>query len=533
MENLKSYDAKNKKTYIVEDGDYLFTAASDAHEATNNFLSYKGYSVDSKNSVYSYHVAAFDDVTYSKDSKTGTEITNQFDHAKGKEQKVLSRNNWSMVDEGIRDGNVLNVSSASNVGGKQFGKTLSANIRSELDSTTSLNPNPTSGEFESMSVGDTQYLVNMRGKDIDDEGYHSMVRSMSYSEIGNIIAQSGYQIPGADSISMPTSMVVDGPAGLNILPNHDSKPLGDGYYAMSWPCEIAIASSWDLSVASNVGDYIAEEGLWSNISGWYGPAMNIHRSAFSGRNFEYYSEDPYLSGTLAQEETYAAGSRGMITFIKHFALNDEETHRDTNGLIIYADEQSIRETYLKPFEMAVKVPDSTVKYNELQNDGSYVMKEKSIPTCRGIMTSYNRLGSTWAGGDYNLITNVLRNEWGFKGAVLTDWDVEGYMNNGQMLEAGGDFKLNTVGVNRTIGKDAHDSHYALAAMEHILYAVGNSSAMNGFVPNQSIVHGQVYYRYIIYAYDAVYGIVILGLAFGIIRKIKKDKKGDISNESAA
>ena len=130
---------------------------------------------------------------------------------------------------------------------------------------------------------------------------------MSSAEIGSILTKAGYQIPGADSVSMPQSIVVDGPAGLNILPDHDSKPLGDGYFCMSWPTELAIASSWNVDYTREMGLLIADEGIYSHTAGWYGPACNIHRSPFSGRNFEYYSEDPYLSGILVRESAAAAG----------------------------------------------------------------------------------------------------------------------------------------------------------------------------------------------------------------------------------
>ena len=193
-----------------------------------------------------------------------------------------------------------------------------------------------------------------------------------------------------------------------------------------------------------MGRGIAEDGLYSKTAGWYGPGMNIHRTPFAGRNFEYYSEDPFISGVLGKAEVNGAAQKGMYAFIKHFALNDQETHRDERGLATFAEEQAIREIYLKPFEMTIL--DNTVEifYNEAVKDenGNIVGYEKrttTVPAATAVMTSFNRIGATWAGGHYYLITKVLRGEWGFNGFVLTDYEVGGgkgaYMDTLQTLGA--------------------------------------------------------------------------------------------------
>ena len=152
--------------------------------------------------------------------------------------------------------------------------------------------------------------------------------------------------------------------------------------------------------------------------------MNIHRTPFSGRNGEYYSEDPFLSGTVASKEVYGAATKGLYAYIKHFAFNDQENHRGDRdgqyGAATWLNEQSAREIYLKPFEMCMKLDDVTLNYVEKQADGSYKNATTTIPAALGVMTAFNRVGATWTGGSYALITGILRTEWGFNGAVITD-----------------------------------------------------------------------------------------------------------------
>lgn len=530
IEEMKAYDAKGAKTYILDAGSYYFTAAENAHEAVNKVLAKKGYATDEEvdaTTVKTVEMASFDKVTYSKDTKTGVEITNQFDHATLTDVTYLSRSNWNaMENNGLLYGYESQTTWNSNPTGKRIMHTLDAELKAKLDSKDSLNPNIKSDATLSARKDTKLKLVELRGLSVDDSKYDELVAGITYAEIGEIIAHSGYGIPGVAHITMPDSEVLDGPAGLNILPDHDSKQFDDGSRVMSWPSELSLASTWNVDLAEKMGDMIGEEAIWTRVGGWYAPGANTHRTPFSGRNFEYYSEDPYLSGAMCEKETAASSKRGLITFFKHCGLNDQETHRDTNGLITWSNEQAIREIYLKPFEMTIKTPDTEVSYNELQADGSYVMKTAMLPTIKGLMTSYNRLGATWTGGNYNLITNVLRGEYGFRGMVLTDWDVGGYMDDKQMLLAGGDAKLDTVGKNEVVGIDPVASYYAEKAFKNIAYAVGNSLTMNGYIGQSGIAVGFANYKFILIGWGAFYAITMGAFAFLIVRKIKKDKRAE-------
>ena len=522
LERMKTFDEKGAGTYIVEPDDYHFVLAPNAHEATKAVLAQKGVGMSALN-TYVSHPLSFDDETYSVDSKTGKAIEKQFGHGVYDGQTFLSRSNWSVMDNnGLMYGSESGVASASNASQKQIQTPLSASEKAKLDSLDSLNPNPDHQEVEAIQTDSDCYVTNLRGLKVTDDEFRKAISKLSGDEIGTIITKSGYQIPGADSISMPQSVTDDGPAGLNILPDHDSALLPKDNRCMSWPTELAIASSWNVKLAEKMGDLIADEGVYAHVAGWYGPAMNIHRTPFSGRNFEYYSEDPFLSGVLGQAAAAAAGRNGLLPFIKHFALNDQETHRDRNGLITYANEQSIREIYLLPFEISVKAPEEEV-ISYKKNGDVYQKTITKLNPVRGVMTSYNRIGSVWAGGNYNLITNVLRGEWGYEGMVLTDWNVNGYMDVYQMLEAGGDAKLDTVGASLSVVRDVQKSIHCNRAMVNVLYAVANSNSVNGFAPDMKIVHGRVNYHLMLMGLDIAVGLALCGIGVAYFLHFRKKK----------
>lgn len=197
------------------------------------------------------------------------------------------------------------------------------------------------------------------------------------------------------------------------------------YDTCFYASECVIAATWNTELVEKMGVAVGNEALIGNergdgrsYSGWYGPAVNIHRTPFSGRNWEYYSEDGFLSGKMAASVITGAKSKGVYTYVKHFTVNDQETNRDTNGLITWVNEQALREIYLKPFELAVTEGHTSA-----------------------MMSSFNRIGTVWAGGSYELLTDVLRNEWGFVGMVITDYNTNGYMYADQMIRAGGDLNL--------------------------------------------------------------------------------------------
>lgn len=554
--NLKdfiSYDANKAKTYILEGGKYYITAAPDAHSAVNNILTARSVggdtSVDTsrltetgKNAMVGVYEQNGDDFTTYSTYKHGTEegkITNLFDGCTADGAKYLSRSDWSVMDgDGLRYGYASAADSGAEIGGKQWAHSITAELKAKLDSKSSLNPNEgKGGEAPVFGAKNGVELIDLRGLDFNDPLWQELLDELTLSELDKLIEECGYCSPEAESISKPKVSDLDGPAGLNKVVGHGSLPIGDGYYAMTWPTEYMLACSWNEEIAIKMGEGIGEDGLYGGVVGWYGPGMNIHRTPFAGRNFEYYSEDSYLSGILGAAEVQGAARKGMYAFVKHFALNDQETHRDHLGLVTWADEQTIREIYLKPFELCLYDNTVTMKYNqpikdENGNITAFELKTAEMPATTAIMTSFNRIGATWAGGNYNLLTGVLRREWGFNGFVLTDYEVPSYMDTKQCIAAGGDAKLKTVdmtnlfGSSFTLKNDPEYQGYAKRAAHNILYTVVNSAGMNGFVHGVSFVNGFAYYKIMVIVWDVLSIGGLVALSFVLYKKIKRLRSGE-------
>ncbi len=551
--DLCSYDSKKSQTYILENGDYFLSVGSDSHAALNNILREKGgysekYLVASPSEKVAGNAslaASFkpsmegeiDSETYSVDSTSGNKITNQFDHATSDDIVYLSRNDWvgtypttrgEVSDVVSTYGNRVNGGTASDPKNYLYKMDISREDYNKIRSTSSLNPNEDEGSSEKIRFNESNSLslVDLRGADYDDERWDDLIAELSSDDMSSLIAKAGYGSIAVSSIKKPKTTSADGPAGLS---------NGYGYCT-----EIMLAQTWDVNLATRMGDLVGEECLHKGTTGWYAPAINIHRTPFSGRNFEYYSEDPYMNGAMSSSLINEIAKSGVTIYVKHFALNDSENHRgDRNnengrgdwGIVTWANEQSIREIYLKPFEMSIKSGTVEESYYEVNEKGEHVLTTKSVPCCMGVMTSFNRIGYTWAGGDYNLITGVLRNEWGFNGEVISDFDNGEYMDTKQALKAGADTKLNYLGTKDYEGNEyslkgnitSSDYHYAKEAIHHVLYSEANSLSMNGLVDGNTITTVG-YYVIIIASYDALSVAGIVLIAFFMIRKGKKEKE---------
>ena len=558
VKDFTSYDVKangGKGGYILDAGEYYLTAASNAHEAINNILLERSVEGDSsinldkiteivsddsvvpenEKMIGTYVQESYDSKTYSVAATGLNTIENRFQDAKLEDAKYLSRSNWAMMENcGLRYGTGSVIDSKAEIGGKQFSHILTSEMKKRLESFDSLNPNMGSDQknYVFAEKNDVE-LIDLRGLSYDDPLWEQLLNRITLAELSKLIDECGYCSPAVMSIHKPKIRDLDGPAGLNDIIAHGSMPIGDDLRAMTWPTQYILACTWNVELAQDMGRGIAEDGLYSGTVGWYGPGMNIHRTPFAGRNFEYYSEDSFLSGVLGKAEVNGAAQKGMYAFIKHFALNDQETHRDEYGIATFAQEQAIREIYFKPFEMTILNNTVEISYNEAikDKDGKitgYEMKTTEVPATSAVMTSFNRIGATWAGGHYNLITEVLRGEWGFNGFVLTDYEVGAgkgaYMGTLQTLAAGGDAKLKTVGMDALFGfdisKEKDYQGFGREAAHHILYTVVNSAAMNGYVHGVQFVPGFAYYKIILIVWDVVAVLLIGALAIFMRKKSK-------------
>ena len=301
-------------------------------------------------------------------------------------------------------------------------------------------------------------LFHLIGKDFNDPLWDELLNQLTVDQMVRLVSTGNYRTLEIENIDKPLTTDPDGPMGYAVFMG-DPSVYGTCFYAS----ECVLGATWNVDLAYAMGKMVGNEGVIGNkrgdgrpYAGWYAPAVNLHRSQFGGRNFEYYSEDGYISGMMAQNVIKGAMSKGVYTYLKHFALNEQETNRDTTGLITWANEQAMRENYFVPFEICVKEGGTTA-----------------------MMSSFNRLGTTWSGGSYNLLTKLLREEWGFNGMVITDFNLKPYMNTDQMIRAGGDINLsaNKAPTSQTTATDVASIR---RSAKNVLYTVANSCAMNGY-----------------------------------------------------
>lgn len=497
---LKAYDANGAKTYILDAGTYYVTAAHDSHDAVNNVLAAKGANVAGDASRVSTYVPSNTDVdttTYATDTKSGAEITNLFGDAKG-DITYLTRADWEGTfpkhDGTPLEGNVSTWGAEINAVDENgdpvsyaWGKVASPELIDRLKGLDSGNPvsdatitdTPVYGQNNGIS------LIDLRGKDYNDPMWNQLLDELSAEDYCELVGHSGYGSNFVQSIGKPFNIDADTAAGLIY-----------GGTGMMFCSPVVMAQTWNQDLASAYGTMIGNEANIGGTTGWYAPSMNIHRTPFTGRNGEYYSEDPVISGTVASLEIKGAAEKGVYSTIKHFALNDQENHRGDGGIeqgcATWSNEQAIREIYVKPFDICMHVGTVDENYVEQGADGSYSMATTKVDACQAIMSAFNRVGATWAGGNYALLTGLARNEWGFNGWIVTDSanSAAPYMDSSQMIRAGGDSRLRSNENNYQYDENnSAEYHYAREAIHHLLYVTANSKAMEGAMPGSAYVPG--------------------------------------------
>ncbi|CYW19196.1 glycoside hydrolase family 3 protein [Streptococcus suis] len=494
-ENLKTYDITangGEGGYIVEEGNYYFAIATDAHSAVNHILEKKGITnlPEEADSALVVEEKVSSSDKFAVSTATGETITNQFtdtDMSTYDENfTYLSRSDWQATYPQL------------------YQLELTEDIATGLEIPTGTdNPDAT---MPQTGVDNGLTLAMMREVDFDDPLWDTFLDQLSPEEMYDLVRIGGYQTQAIASVGVPATVHVDGPAYVGVA-GLTGVTTKEKTYA--WSSEILLASTWNTDILYNMGQLIGEDALAQeelNFAGWYAPAMNIHRTAFSGRNFEYYSEDSFLSGQMGAATTKGATEKGLITFIKHFALNDQETSRA--ALLTFANEQAIREVYLAPFE------ESVVEGGAL-----------------GIMAGMNRVGIAWAGNHTGLMTNVVRNEWGFDGIVVTDQasfpEAFPFMAIRGGLEAGTDLYLNTGTDNWQI-EDYQNNPTVITqlrtASKHILYAVSRSLAMNGLSSTSVVKKVVPLWQIWMYSADVVIAIIVGGGIYFLSRNFKKKEE---------
>ena len=417
VEDMAAYDYVEQGCYVLEKGTYEIKLMNNAHDVLDSFT----YDVE-------------DTIVYNENNARSSDKTaavNTFDFVAG-DVNYVSRSDWegTLPTERVEK------------------KEATAEILDQLnlDNINKLYVNP-SNEGDKITTGADNGLTlsDMAGVPYDDEKWDKLLDELSVDEMAKLMGYGGFSTVEIASIDKVATIDIDGPAGLNALTSDIS--------GVQFPSEAVIGSTYNVELVDEMGQTYAQEANAHGVVGLYAPGVNIHRTPFSGRNFEYYSEDPVLNGKLGAAMTRGCNSMGVYCYPKHFALNDQETNR--SGVCVWSNEQAMREIYLKAFEIVVKEGNN-----------------------HGLMSSYNRIGTVWSGGCEALLTDVLRGEWGFEGAVATDYANAKLLNADQALMAGGDLMLSTTGATLSdkVTGSIEGQQKLRQASKNVLYMVVNSRA---------------------------------------------------------
>jgi len=372
LRDLASYDTQ-AGAWRLDAGEYRMRLGANVHDTVRE----ESFSVP-------------ETVLYRTDGATGMAVENRFGFADGG-LTWLSRSDWQGTAPGGADTNT-----------KASEELLAAygNFR---------NPEKAQGELPLTGEENGILLSHLKGLDYGDPLWESFLDQFTLEEMKALVLDGAYQTQAVERLGVEGTQLRDGPAGLN--------SFFSSMTAAAYPTEVVAAATWNDELAYALGEAVGKEAAVYGITGWYAPGMNLHRTAQGGRNFEYFSEDPLLSGKMGAAMIRGARDQGMLVFMKHFLLNEQETNA-RSGMFVWANEQAIRELYLRPFEIAVK--------------------EGGV---NAVMTSFIHLGYQWSGGCPALLEEVLRGEWGFRGVVTTDAMVRSYMDINLAIRGGTDLML--------------------------------------------------------------------------------------------
>ena len=462
-DDVASYDANGAKTYILDAGDYYFTAATDAHNAVNNVLAAKGFTPANTNGrmdaegnadlVSVWNNPALDTTTHAV-SDNGTVITNKLDNSNlnlnsAVLEKVtfLTRNNWTgtMPTEPVK----LTLTDAL-VADLQ-------NVQYDPADYGTL-PMPTLGAKNGLK------LYDMIGVDYNDPKWDVLLDQLTFDEMVSLIGDAFHWHMPIESIQAPGTRDENGPQGLTVT--LFGSALGVETTALT--SEDVLAATWNKELVNQMGNIVGNDCLVAGVATLYGPGANTHRTPYAGRNFEYYSEDGYLASAIGAAEVSGIEAKGVHVVMKHFALND--TEQDRIGLGVWLNEQSAREIYLKAFQGAL---------------------EKSQAGGNGVMMAYTRWGTQWSGANKNLVTGIMKEEWGCNGMQITDNVLTQYVNGVDGVMAGTTTFDSMMAFYITDQLPLYENDPVVVtamreACHQNLYAIANSCGMNGVGANTTI-----------------------------------------------
>ena len=475
--------------YVLDAGDYVISLRSDSHTV----IAEQGVTLEAE--------------TYKTDDATGNELANRFDDM----TTYMNDNCGGTMSRADFAGTWPEA--AADKTAAECGITLE-----EYDYTQHLGDEamPTTGANNGVS------LIDLRGKAYDDEMWDQLLDQLTVDDMTTMLNDCAYNTPAIAHIGKPATSEPDGPAGFTSL----TGSTGNCAYCS----EFIMAQTWNTELMYRTGQMVGQEALASGYNGWYAPAMNTHRSPFAGRNFEYYSEDPLLAGKMGAAVVSGAASNGVYAMIKHYALNDQESYR-VQHLCTWATEQTAREIYLRPFELTIKESSAEMKYIA---DDQGTVETVEMPGCTAMMSSFNYVGTQWAGGSHALCTEIPRGEWGFTGCIITDFNLYGYMDKNWGLDGGTDLHLTYAAMTPAFQGTGEASVVARLreASHRVLYTVVNSNAMQGMAPGSTITTSPSPWQYGVWGGSAVLlaGAAALGVRCYLGAKRNKEIEAEEATE---
>lgn len=490
---LRTYDANGAKTYILDAGDYYFTLGNGSHEAVNNILAAKGYTTENGMTAegdatltYKWNNPALDTTTFATSESTGNAITNLFDDSDPNKVSYspgtvtwLSRSDWTGTYPAGTFDLALNDELVAALANTHYDGSLADSV-----------------EMPTMGAENGLTLASMIGKEFDDPQWETLLDQMTFDEMNLMITQGFHNTKAAASIGKTATKDENGPQGLTAA-------LTGGASAMCYTSEDVMAATFNRDLINDVGRCIGEDCLAMGYSGLYGPGINMHRTAYSGRNFEYYSEDPFIAGEICASEVQGIQSKGVYVYLKHVALNDSESSR--MGVNTWLNEQTAREVYLEVADKAVV------------DGGAWCT-----------MSGFNRWGATWCGKYENLQTGYLRDELGMRGMSITDYSGGShYMDVCDAMIAGTEIWDSPTPLHTEILNNYEDDAYIVTEMRDavhlILYTVVNSNAMNGWSSADRLELITPWWKLAAWSLCAVLAVLTVVCVVMLVRSIKKKK----------
>ena len=521
---LRTYDAYGAQTYILDAGDYYFTVGNGSHEALNNILAAKGYTTadgmdaDGSADLAGKWTQASLDTSIFATAPTGNAITNLFDQSDpnrsgywdGEVVKFMSRTDWT----GTYPTKPVNLSLTDS---------LAAALQFIRYTPETYNGTALATYGTTLEADNGLTLAAMIGADYDDPRWFDLLDQLTIDEMIETITLGFHNTKPVPTIGKAATHDENGPQGL-------TTGLTGGGSATCYTSEDIMAATFNLPLITDLGRCIGEDCLTYNPmhSGLYGPGINMHRTAYSGRNFEYYSEDPFVAGAICAAETAGIQSKGVYVYLKHVALNDSESSR--RGVNTWLTEQAAREIYLEVADKAI-TSTQAVTFTDLNGETHTIDEGVGGAWC--VMSGFNRWGALWCGEYYELSTGYLRGEAGMRGMNITDFSGSSqYMDTSDALLAGSDIwdspmpMIHTAYASANFPSDNNMIAEMKEAMHNILYTVANSNAMNGLSVNDRIELITPWWQMAIYALMAVGALGTIGSVFMLVKNIKlKKQKG--------